>query len=187
VIDMATDRVAASIDLPELKNCGALTRARGPSGQDALVVGCTGVYSDGPRQIDTAGFAWIDLQASPPAVRVLSSRSFERAVSGTIVAVVSADLAFTVVAGDLAGGSRDAVWAFDFKGGPPRKLLDGSGAFVLSLALDPTAGRLYVLDADKMQPQVRTFTLRPDGTAAPGGSFVASPETGLPPRHLGFY
>jgi hypothetical protein len=187
VIDTASDRVVASIDLPELKNCGALTRAPGQGGREALVVGCTGVYSDGPRQIETAGFAWVDLDVSPPAVRIVSSRVFGRPVSGSIVAVVSADLAFTVLAGDLSGSTADAVWAFDFRGGPPRKLREGGGSFVLSLALDRMAGRLYVLDAEKTQPRVHTFNLLPDGTTAPSGSFVASPATGLPPRHLGFY
>jgi hypothetical protein len=186
VIDTTRDVVAASIELPGLKNCSALTRAPGRRGE-ALVVGCTGVYSDGPRQIDTAGFAWVDLDTQPPTVTVVPSRRFEKTVSGSVLAVARADLAFTVLAGDLAGPSSDAVWAFDFAGGAPRKVLEGSGAFVLSLAVDRTAARLYVLDAQKSQPGVRVFGLGADGQLAPAGSFVASPATGLPPRHLAFY
>ena len=187
VVDTTTDTVVSSIDLPELKNCGSLVRARTATGGEALVVGCTGIYSDGPRQIDTAGFAWIDLAGPTPAVKVVPSRLFERTVSGSVLAVVSAQLAFTVVAGDFMGPAVDAVWAFDFQGGAPRKLMESTGSFVLSLALGREKNRLYVLDADKMQPRVNIFSLQPDGTATESGNFVASPATGLPPRYLGFY
>ncbi len=186
VVDTTSDRVVASIDLPGLKNCGALLRVPA-GGTDALVVGCSGVYSDGPLQIDSAGFAWIDLDVSPPAVAIVPGRTFERTVSGSILAVAGAARAFTVLSGDPAGGRPDEAWSFDFRGGRPRKLLDGSGAFVLSLALDRAAGRLYLLDASRTRPLVHRHELRADGTTTPAGSFEASPASGLPPRHLGFY
>jgi hypothetical protein len=119
-------------------------------------------------------------------VQRVPGRTFERSVSGAVLAVLGAQLAFTVLAGDLAGTTADAVWSFDFLGGKPRKVLDGRGAFVLSLALGQAPDRLYVLDATAADPRVRIFRLGADGAATPDGSFESS-RTGLPPRHLGFY
>jgi hypothetical protein len=186
VIDTNRDAVVSTIDLPGLKNCGALLRAPGPSGGEALVAGCAGVYGDGPNQIDSAGFAWIDPSGATPTVQLVPGRTFERTVSGSMLAVVGAQLAFTVLAGDLSGPATDAVWAFDFRGGKPRKILDGAGAFVLALALGRAPDRLYVLDATPADPRVRVFAIAADGVVTADGSFVAS-DVGLPPRHLGFY
>ncbi len=186
VVDTTTDKVSGTIDLPGLKNCGALVRAQDTAGRPALVVGCDGLYSDGAGQIDTAGFAWIDLEPTP-SVKVVPARTFERRASGSVLAVAGPDRAFTVLPGDLMGPAPDAVWAFDFRGGAPRKLAEAGGSFVLSLALHPDGGKLYVLDASPKQPRVNVYTLGADGKADAAGSFVASPATGLPPRALAFY
>jgi hypothetical protein len=186
VVDTGSDTVAGTIDLPGLKNCGALVRVQDAAGRPALVVGCDGLYADGPRQIDAAGFAWIDLEPAP-AVKVVPARMFERRASGSVLAVAGPDRAFTVLPGDRMGPAADAVWAFDFQGGPPRKLVEGSGAFVLSLALSPDGGKLYVLDAADKEPHVSVYALGPAGKTEMTGRFVASPDTGLPPRVLGFY
>ena len=189
VIDTTSDRVVASIDLPGLKNCGALTRAPGRAGRDALVVGCTGVYSDGPRQIDTAGFAWVDLDAEPAGGRGSSPRrTFERTVSGSIA----------------RGGQRRPRL---HRAGrrprrrPPRRGLGlrlpgrpapqaaATAAGPSSCRWPSTArpGASTCSTPRRPQPRVHVFDLPPDGTTTPAGSFVASPATGLPPRHLGFY
>jgi DNA-binding beta-propeller fold protein YncE len=186
VVDTTSDSVTSTIEIPALKNCGALARARNAAGRPALVVGCDGLSSDGTARLDSAGFAWVDLEPAP-VVKVVGSQMFGRPVSGSVLAVAAPDLAFTVVAGDFMGPATDAVWGFDFAGGPPRKLVDGTGAFLLSVALSPDGQRLYVLDAAPAQPRVRVYARATGGQMEETGSFVASPETGLPPRVLGFY
>jgi DNA-binding beta-propeller fold protein YncE len=186
VVDTTSDNVAGTIEIPGLKNCGTLARTRDAAGRPALVVGCDGVSSDQEARLESAGFAWVDLEPAP-VVKTISSQMFGRPASGSQLAVASADAAFTVVAGDFMGPAADAVWAFDFRGGQPRKLVEGTGSFVLSLALSPDGGKLYVLDATAAQPRVNVYTLSSGTRTESAGSFVSSPETGLPPRALGFY
>jgi hypothetical protein len=81
----------------------------------------------------------------------------------------------------------DAVWAFDFAGGMPRKLFEASTSFTLSIALEPGRARLFILDAATANPRVRTFNLPPGGAPVEAAAFVANPAAGLPPRQLAAY
>jgi hypothetical protein len=65
-IDAARDTVVQAIELPGLKNCGTVEAVRLADGSDALAVSCGGPYSDGDKQIDSAGVAWVNLAKSPP-------------------------------------------------------------------------------------------------------------------------
>jgi hypothetical protein len=183
VIDPARDEVVQAIELPGLKNCGTLEAARQADGSDALAVSCGGPYSDGDRQIDSAGVAWVDLGKSPPAVTIVPAAGFGRPVSSFDLVVLDSGAAFTVINGD-GMMAHDAVWGFDFTsaGGAPRKLYDGGSSYVLAIAGDGARGTLYVLDAAKAQPQVHV--LKADGSKV--ASFSSS-SSGLPPRTLALY
>ena len=191
VIDPATDAVTGSIDLPGLSNCsGALAPVLQPAGTKALVVGCSGLFAAGDKQIDEAGVAWIDLSKTPAAVSVVKAAGFGRPVSGFDVGALDNTLGFTVVSGNFGAPPTDAIWAFDFQGGAPRKLYEAGSSFSLSLTLDRDRRRLYVLDAAKADPRVHIFTL-PAGTASgmpvDSAAFISNPTTGLPPRVLALY
>lgn len=189
-INPATDMLADAIDLPGLKNCGALTVTESAPGKPALVVGCNGPFSDGPTQIDSAGLALIDLTVVPAAVTVVKAGAFGRPVSGFDVAAADGMQAFTVLPGEFDGAPFDAVWSFGFASGNPRKLFQADSSFSLAIAFDRSRQRLMILDAAKATPRVRTFSIPlPAGldAPAPSASFVSNPSSGLPPRNVLFY
>ena len=185
-IDPATDLVAGTIDLPGLSNCGALQAFTGAGG-DTLVVGCSGPFSAGPAQIDSAGVAWVDLSRSPAEVKVVKSQPFGRPVSGFDVGVLDTTIGFTVVSGDFGMPPTDAVWSFDFKGGAPHKIHESDSSFSLSLTIDRDRRRLYILDAGKADPKVHILSLPAGGTPTETGAFVSNQTAGLPPRLLALY
>jgi hypothetical protein len=183
IIDPASDQVTGSIDLPTLKNCGALDHPAA----NALVVGCGGSYAEGPAQIESSGVAWVDLSTSPPqVVTTVSAMAFGRPVSGFRVAAVSDALAFTLTEGDFMGPAKDALWLFDFKGSTPRKLLEAGGSFVLGLFLDSREPRLFLLEATAQDPKVQIFGVSAAG-ATKTGELKSNPAAGLPPRHMAWY
>ena len=142
-----------AIELPGLKNCGTVEAVRLADGSDALAVSCGGPYSDGDKQIDSSGVAWVNLAKSPPEVTIVPAAGFGRPVSSFDLVVLEPKSAFTVINGD-GMMVNDAVWGFDFTsaGGAPRKLFDGGGSYVLAIAGDAARGTLYVLDAAKASP-----------------------------------
>jgi hypothetical protein len=191
IIDPATDTATGSIVFPTLKNCGGIAAATSATGGPALVVTCGGAFADGDKQVDASGIAWVDLAATPPAVTVVPGKAFGgRPPSYFEVSVVSQALAFTVVAGDFGDTAtvKDAVWAFDFTGGAPRKIFDATGSFVLSTQVDAGTHKLYVLDAAKVAPKVHVFAMSATGDLTqPPTDVVSSPSSGLPPRSMGWY
>lgn len=184
ILDPATDRVTGTIDLPTLRNCGAIA----PLGPTGLVVSCGGAFSDGPKQIDGSGIAWIDLSVTPPAIKkVVEAKAFGRPVSFGSAAVLDESLAFTVTAGEFTGSPKDTLWAYDWKDGTPRKVFESTESFVLSPFLDTAGKRLFVAEALDKMPRVHTFKIDATGATMAAGTFVASPSTGLPPRAFAWY
>src|SRR5262249_45426267 len=110
IIDPASDAVTGAIELPALRNCATVDYL--PDAK-ALVVACGGPFSDGPKQVDSAGMAWIDLASTPAQVTVVPSSGFGRPVSGFGLAVLGRSRAFAVVAGEFMGSPKDAIWSFD--------------------------------------------------------------------------
>jgi hypothetical protein len=186
VIDPATDAVTGAIDLPGLANCGGLAVTPGqPAG---LAVACGGPFSDGPKQIDSAGVAWItDPTAMGPLVTSVKAPAFTRPVSGFDVLVQSRGQLFTVVAGDFMGPAKDALWSFSMDDPMPAKVFEAGESFVLSAFLDRDGGKLYALDATKTDPRVRVFTLAAGAAPTKSAEFAASPVTGLPPQQMAWY
>jgi hypothetical protein len=183
VVDPATDAVSGTIDLPPLKNCGSAAYLESAG---ALVVACGGLYGD-PNQILDSGVAWIDLAASPPAVKVVLAAAFGRALSPFDAAAHSAYLAFAITGGEFSGTPPDQLWAFDPNVGAPRKLLDGKKAYTLSgLLVDPASKRLLVADAAPGAPKLHLFDLTDPGAPTLETSLTSS-ATGLPPKYLSWY
>jgi hypothetical protein len=188
VIDPVTDTVAGTIDLPGLKNCGVVDlTAADATGKRGIVVGCSGSFSDGPAQIDASGIAWVDVSVTPATVTVVKAAPFARPVSGFDAVALSPAFGATVVPGEFGMPPNDAVFAFDFTGGAPRKIYDADASFSLATGLDHQHALLYVLDASKTMPRVLVYAAPVAAGAAPAHTFVANPRGGLPPRQLGFY
>jgi hypothetical protein len=180
VVDPATDAVSGTIDLPSLRSCGVVTAL--PDGSK-LAVGCSGIYADPATQIGQSGVGWVDLAASPPAVSVVAAAAFGAPVSAGDVAVLSPNAAFTIAVGDTTSKRPDALWAFDFAGGPPRKVLEGTQPFTLGGLLgDPATGKVFVGDANPTTPRIVVIDAS-NAAAAPTSVSV----NGLPPRSLALY
>jgi hypothetical protein len=181
VVDTATDAVTGTIDLPGLKNCGSIAAL-----DKALVVGCGGVFGD-PNQLNDSGVALIDLSLTPPAIKVVAAKTFGRALSPFDVAAVSPSLAFAITGGDFSNMPPDQLWAFDFMGGAPRKLLDGKAAFTLSGLLADTAHKkLFIADGDAKMPKFHIFDLSNPANITLQSSLTTS-AAGLPPRYAAWY
>jgi hypothetical protein len=181
VVDPSTDKVTGTIDLPTLKNCGSIA-AVGTS----LVVACGGVFLD-PNQLADSGMAWIDTATTPPAIKVVAAKDFGRAISSFDTAAVSSSLAFAITAGDFSGMPADQVWAFDFAGGMPRKILDGKGAFTLSgLLADAAHKKLFVADGDTKTPRLHILDLSDPAMVTVQTSLTTN-AGGLPPRYVSWY
>jgi hypothetical protein len=181
VIDPATDAISGTIDLPGLKNCVAITAAA-----SGLAVTCGGVFGD-PNQMAESGLAWIDLGATPPAVKVVSSQVLGRGVSPFTVAAVSASQIFVITDGEFTGPPPDQVWMVDAVAGTAAKIYDGAAAFTLNgLLVDVGRKKLFFADGNDKAPKLQVFDL----AAAGGPTMVASPSTNaaaLPPRYLSWY
>jgi hypothetical protein len=179
VIDPATDMVTGNIDLPTLKNCGAVTVAPGTK---SLVVGCSGPYSDGAKQIDSSGVASIDLTTTPPMVKVLPGALFTKPVSS--VAMVSGTRGYTVVQGHSmpAPAVPDALWTFDLAAGTAGSVFNGFEPFSLGgLSTGLVANRVYLSDGYKSGPRFRLFDVS-NPMAANLIASIPSTTAGLPPR-----
>jgi hypothetical protein len=180
VVDPASDTVIDTILLPALKNCGSIATAG-----TGLVVSCGGVYGD-PNQTNDSGVAWIDLAATPPAVKVIAAKDFGRALSPFDGAALSASQAFVITGGDFSGMPPDQLWLFDFNGGAPRKLLEGRMAFTLSgLLVDPASKKLFVADGNASAPRTHIFDM--SNPTAAGPTSIVTNRAGLPPRYLSWY
>jgi hypothetical protein len=185
VLDPARDAIAGVIDLPSLKNCGAMQTV----GAHALLVSCGGAFADGDKQGDFAGIAWIDVAAAPPTVTVYPSKTAGgRTVSGSTVAAVSPDALFVVTNGDFMGPVPDQLWILHAGGAPATKVYDGKASFVLGdVVLDAAAGRLFVTDASKGQRGVQIFDVSDPANVRRTGQAPSSIAHGLPPRSASWY
>ena len=187
VIDPSSNTVAHTINLPTLKNCARLQALFDGAGAPVLVVGCSGPFTDGAAQVNSSGFAWINLAGTPLLTQVVAGPAFGRPVGGSSVSVFDANRAFTVVPGDFMGPAKDAVHGFGFvTGASPAKILEGEGAFILSLGLDRQRGLLYLANASAAQPRIQIYTVAA-GAVTPTAMVVPNPSTGLPPRQIAAY
>jgi len=185
IVDPATDTVTGSIDLPGLKNCGAIVPV--PGRPASLAIACAGAFADGADQIKASGIAIVDTSASPPSVTSLTATSFGRPVSGSDLAMINANLGLVVVPGDFSGKPADQMWSFDLAAGLPHMILESQAAFVLGgLVFDRISQRVFVGDADATTPRVRVFDVSgPSPHELP--SISSDPEKGLLPRSVGLY
>jgi hypothetical protein len=150
------------------------------------VVSCGGVFLD-PNQMNESGVAWIDTSVTPPAVKTVAAKAFGRGLSPFDVAAASSSLAFAITSGDFSGTPPDQLWAFDFAGGAPRKILDGKAAFTLSgLLVDAARKKLFVADGDMKTPRFHILDLSNPGMVTVQTSLTTN-AGGLPPRYVSWY
>jgi hypothetical protein len=182
-IDTATDQVTATIDIPELFNCGGLAYVEATQ---TLVVTCAGDFTAADAAL-TSGVAYIDV--SPVAlIRDQMAAAFGGRALGAYSGVANdGTLGFAVTPGVFGGPPTDQLWSFDVATGQATKLADASDSFTFGTVLsDPAHKRMYLTDADFTTPRVHVYDYA-SGTAVLETSIDTDPLHGLPPRELAWY
>jgi hypothetical protein len=182
-IDPVTETVSRVIDLPGLRNCGALMSA----GTGTLLVACGGVFEDGDEQVDAAGVARVTLATG--SIQVLPSKVFGgRAISWEAVAALDDNTIAAVVLGGLEAMSGAEFWIGHIEKGTAEKIHTASGPWdLVAVVADPTRRLVYLADANDALPRVRVFDLSNSAKVVPGPVINATLRTGLPPQVLSWY
>lgn len=185
IIDTDTDAIVGRIELPEYKGCRQI--ATDPE-KTVLVVGCAGLFADGPARVAQSAFVAFDLSTSPPALKATWAASVFGGRSVALernVEMMSASRGVAVVAGESKSTPTDGLWLFD--GPTALKLADSATSYDFGLVLyDAEGSQVFLTDAAAATPRLRAFDLSVSPPVAKPAVDV-SPTAGLPPRYLGWY
>lgn len=189
VVDVATDKVTGTIDLPDLKGCEGMQYV---SASKTLYVACGGSFSDAD-QMAGSGVAAIDLGASPPAVaKVTKAEMFGQPVNFLWVAALPDERLFTATMGTFPDmmsntpGTNDKAFVFD--GAADKATALGLEAGALDLGRSAVGeGKLFVPDATFNKSVVHIFDVSGTGAPAELSSLDPDPAKKLPPREIAWY
>jgi hypothetical protein len=179
VVDPAVDQVVGTIDLPGVKNCGAMTYL---PGEKELLVACTGDYSS----VDGSAIVALNMAVSPPVVvaKLTAASAGERAFSNATVAAFDSNTIFAVVMGDFSNVPPDQLWLLAQNGTPATKIFPSMESYSLgSVLVDLERGRVFVADGTKKDSFLRVFVRA-------AGIFQESAQiktNKLPPRGLAWF
>jgi hypothetical protein len=187
VVDPATDQVTGWVDLPGLKNCGALTYT---ATTRRLLVACNGAYGDGAAQAANSGIAAIDLTQNPPTVvaQVAAAAAGSMPLSNLAMATIDGNVALGVAVGDFTGNPPDGLWALPLDGSAATRVFASTEGFAIGAVLyDDSRHRVLAADATMSSPAyLRLFDLAA-GTFTATAAVRTNPTHKLPPRALSFY
>jgi hypothetical protein len=187
MVDPNTDQVTGTVDLPNTKNCGAMTYL---AAEKKLIVACTGAFADGAQQADHSAIVTLDLGVSPPAVvgQVMAAAAGGFPFSNTTVAAIDGNTAIGVTLGDYSNVPPDRLWSLPITGALPVKIFDSAEAYALGAVLvDAERSRLLVADGTKTSAFLRVFDVA-SGTFTPNKTVKTNPTAQkLPPRALAWY
>lgn len=187
VLDPATDQVTGFVDLPGLKNCGAMTYA---AATRRLLVACNGAYSDGAAQIAGSGIVAIDIAQSPPAVvaQAPATAAGSLPLSNLAVATTDGTIALAVAVGDFTGNPPDSLWALPLDGSTPVKVFASAEGFALGAVLyDESRRRVLAADGTMESPaHLRLFDYAA-GVFTAATTVKTNPTQKLPPRALALF
>ena len=187
MVDPVADQVVGTIDLPGVKNCGALTYV---PAEKKLLVACTGDFGAGTQQFQSSAIVAIDVSTTPPMV----AGQVGAATVGTVPFANSAIAAFDsntilgVELGDFSNTPPDKVWTVSLAGAQPTKLFDSAeGITIGTILVDSARSRVFIADGTMTSVGViREFDLV-SGRLTVGKTIAANPSHSLPPRALAWY
>lgn len=186
-IDPATDQVVAAVDLPGLKDCGAMTYV---AATKSLLVACNGAASDGPQQAASSAVAAIDVSLASPVLitTVPASAVGNLPFSAVSLAALDPRTVLAVTRGNSSALPGDRLWALSFAGDKPSMVFESSEGFALGgLVADPATGWAFLADATTRTPAfLRTFDATATGWVV-GLAITTDPARKLPPRGLATY
>ncbi len=187
MVDPVTDQVVGTIDLPGVKNCGAMTYL---ATESKLMVACGGAYSDGPQQADSSAIVVIDLGVSPAAViaQVTAAAVGGLPFTNATVATLGGSTALGVTNGSPSNMPPDRLWSLPLDGSLPVRVFESVESFALGAVLaDDEASRILVTDGTTTTPAFLRFFDFAAGAFTAGRTVTSNPAQKLPPRALAFY
>ena len=186
MVDPVADQVTGTIDLPGMKNCGAMTYL---ASEKKLLVACAGSFSD-LQQADSSAVVTLDLSTSPPAViaQVAAASAGGLPFSNTTVAALDGNTVFGVALGAYSNLPPDCLWSLPMSGALPVKVFESTEAYALGAVLvDSANSRVLVTDGTaKTSAFLRVFDFA-GGTFTAGPTIKTNPAQKLPPRALAWY
>ena len=185
IVDPATDQVTGTIDLPGVKNCGAMTYV---AASKKLMVACNGSYTDA-QPADSSAIVVIDLSLSPPAiaVKITAAAAGGFPFSNLSLAAWDGNTALALTLGDYSNVPPDRLWSLPLTGAAPAKVFDSVEAFALGAVLaDPERGHILVADGTTTGALLRVFNVA-SGAFSAGQTAKTNPAQKLPPRALAWY
>ncbi len=158
-IDPVTDSIIHTVDIPNIKNCIAMSWQ--PDLQSFVAV-CPGAYSDKADQGAHAGVVLITPGNATPSAQILFHASDFGGAStlGRDVACVAGGHCLVATPGDPDSSTPDRIWRFETAGGKPVQVGQGSGPFSVSGMVAPDGGtRILLGDRTNASGDVRVFAL----------------------------
>ena len=187
IVDPALDQVVGTIDLPGVKNCGALTYL---PAEKRLLVACTGDFGAGAQQFQSSAIVAIDVSTTPPTVvgQVGAATVGTVAFANTAIAAFDSNTILGVELGDFSNTPPDKVWTISLAGAQPTKLFDSTeGITIGTMLVDSARARVFIADGTKKSVGlIREFDLVA-GSLTAGKTTAANPSHSLPPRALAWY
>lgn len=187
VLDPVADQVVGTIDLPGVRNCGAMTYV---PAEKKLLVACIGDYGAGEQQYTGSAIVAIDLSTTPPTVasQLNAANIGTRSFSNSTLAAFDTNRILAVISGTISNSQTDRLWQVSVNGVPAAKVFDSAeGISIGALLLDPAKNRVFVADGtDKSVGLVRVFDLVGAKLVA-GKTIQANPSHNLPPVALAWY
>lgn len=179
VIDPAVDAVSATHPIDGLANCGALS----PSPfADRLALACTGVFAEGPSQLDRAGVVVLDT-TSLPYRETLRVAGASLGAPPSSIAWASDGLLLVALFGNNDSKAPDRLASIDASGAVT-PLYQAPRAFVLGDLFCATPCTAMCVAASADPPGLLMLAIDA-AKATPGAVVGLGDGIGLPPRGLG--
>jgi len=186
MVDPNTDGVTGVIDLPGVKNCGAMTYL---AAEKKLLVACGGDFNDA-KQADSSAIVVIDLALSPPALttKIGATTVGTLPFSNLSLAAWNGSTALGLTLGDPTNHPSDQLWSLPLTGTQPVKVFESAESWALGAVLaDPEEGRILIADGTTMTgAYLRVFDVA-SGNFTPNKTVKTNPAQKLPPRALAWY
>lgn len=186
MVDPNTDGVTGVIDLPGVKNCGAMTYL---AAEKKLLVACGGDFNDA-KQADSSAIVVIDLAPSPPTMttKIGANTVGTLPFSNLSLAAWNGSTALGLTLGDPTNHPADQLWSLPLTGTQPVKVFESAESWALGAVLaDPEEGRILIADGTTMTgAYLRVFDVA-SGNFTPNKTVKTNPAQKLPPRALAWY
>lgn len=182
MVDPNTDQVSGVIDLPDVKNCGAMTYL---SAERKLFITCGGAFGDSAGQANGSAIVVVDLASTPPAVtaRLAAAGAGGIPFTNTTVAVLDTNNILAVTMGDFSGLPPDRLWSLSAHSS--LQVFESAESFSLGAVLvDAEKGRVLLADGTTTSiALLRVFDVVA-GQFTQSKTIKTHPTQKFPPRSL---